>query len=227
MERRPWILVTSVVCVPQLPLSYAACRSAWTAQERLDQTLNTVRTCRGHFPEAHIAVLDGSEALPDAWQDVLRAAADELWRVDFQRSPEALACAHSPFKAVFENYKLAAFMEDHRAQWTAMRNIYKISGRYWLNESFQKDAWEGHDAPMCRRFADGTRCTAFFKMAGGTEGSLQFLEELRAVRHDLERGESVENVLFTKHVVEPTVRLVPHIGLNGFIAIHRHECVSF
>ena len=44
------ILITSVICITNKPLSYTKTRSVFTHEERFEQTLKTIQTIRDKIP---------------------------------------------------------------------------------------------------------------------------------------------------------------------------------
>ena len=55
------VLITSVVCTPNIPLSYINTRSCYTHDERFEQTKKTIKTIKEKIPNLKIFIVECSD----------------------------------------------------------------------------------------------------------------------------------------------------------------------
>ena len=62
---KPYIfLITSTIRFSENPLSYSHSRSVFSAEERLEQTLHSIKSIRTNIPDAIIILLENSNLFP-------------------------------------------------------------------------------------------------------------------------------------------------------------------
>lgn len=218
------VLVTSVICVPSSPLSYAPTRSAFTPQERFEQTLKTIQTCKEKIPNARVVVLEGSVRLDPAFHTGLCAAADDVVAdLAARAGPEIY---NSPYKATFEVFKLMTYLHDHRSSWNEYDHVFKISGRYWLSDVFQGDTWVRPDRPVALRLLPhGGYSSVFFRVTAAALPTV--LDDLDKCVARLRTGECLEYVLFRSRFTPEEIKFIETIGLEGFITLNRQEHIAY
>ncbi|HYE59969.1 MAG TPA: hypothetical protein VEA18_02185 [Candidatus Kapabacteria bacterium] len=126
-------IITSLIYCTQKKLTYAPTRSVYGAEERYRQTLQTIESIRVRFPEATIVCIEaGLEKSPfdlEKHVDVfLYVGARPLVRY---------AC-DSRFKSLGEVIMLLTALKSIPSS----QRYFKISGRYFLNDFFQRTEWE-------------------------------------------------------------------------------------
>jgi len=60
-----FILITSIINTPDIPLSYSNIRSYYTNEERFQQTVNTIKTIKDKIPNAKIMIVECSNLEQD------------------------------------------------------------------------------------------------------------------------------------------------------------------
>jgi hypothetical protein len=143
-------------------LNASPAHSRFSAAERLAQTWQTVQSVRAVLPQADILIFDGSTRQPDG------ASVAELGRgVGFSwygHLPELQQVAqHSNFNIVKNVSELTLYARGlgdliQRNALSAYQRVFKLSGRYWLNPSF--DAGLHFSATAVERFVFSRRTAA-------------------------------------------------------------------
>jgi hypothetical protein len=123
------VLITSTL-VPDLakPLSYTLTRSVYTPEERLWQTLQTIRSVQTFCPKARIVLADNSRALPKNFIQTIEATGTEVvagYAQDADSIHKALGEAHCTLLGLeyLKKTKLADL-------------IVKVCARYQLTNKF-------------------------------------------------------------------------------------------
>jgi hypothetical protein len=111
--------------------------SRYSKEERFDQTIATIHSIRKYGPpNSKLYLIDGSSEIPD--DDKLKAI-ESLGVHIFKayENPQTLFYAQQGYKTFIENLCLHQFLEWFTQHSVTAKRIYKISGRYVLNENFK------------------------------------------------------------------------------------------
>jgi hypothetical protein len=119
----------------------------YTPEQRLEQTLDTIKSCRDHAPGCKIIVMECTGISLTAEQEsVLDRAADIL--VDWTSDPDVQAIYQSENWDVVKNTTeimcfgrtLQMCLDD--GDFAGIDRIHKMSGRYLLTDDFKLDLYE-------------------------------------------------------------------------------------
>lgn len=196
-------LITSVIYFKNNPLSYTKTRSVFSSQERVIQTINTVSSIRKILPLATIILVESGlrEELPEG----LDSLVDKYVYLGNQTLVR-LAC-DSRFKGIGEIVSLiysSKYIPDNADM------IFKISGRYYLNDRFDIKRWTGQYF-MARKYDNdiSTRLYALTKV---------FLSRWRCALFlslpFLLTGQSIERIL-SKLIPDNYIQVIKPIGVSG------------
>lgn len=131
-------VITSIIKIRNdVPLYYRPNRNVFSHEQRFLQTLNSIESVRRHFPDNHrIFLIECSDIVDSDWEKTLISKVDYYQNV--YADPETVAVVESLNKNLGE-VKLLLKAFDYVslviAQEIEIRDIYKLSGRYFL-ESF-------------------------------------------------------------------------------------------
>lgn len=150
-------VITSVIFPSQKPLSYTPVRSFYTPDERVKQTIKTIESIRLHYKDAFIILLE--MGLNKNISAELKSKADSFIFVGnkkFVRS--ACDSKHKGFGeavGLIAAKKMLSCLGDY---------YFKISGRYFLTESFNPEDW-GNESFIVRKYGEdiSTRLYGFPK----------------------------------------------------------------
>jgi hypothetical protein len=128
-------IITSVIYTKQKELSYANTRSVYNPEERALQTLQTIASIKEKIPEAKIVLVESGlrKELP---QDLSRRVDQYLYVGDNFLARRA---CDSKFKSLGEAVMLLVAMG--KIEYNAAV-FFKISGRYFLDNSFNIISWQ-------------------------------------------------------------------------------------
>ena len=142
-------IITSMLKPTTTPLSYTPTRSVYTYEQRLEQTLKSVQSIRERVPSARIVLVEGSA---DADTSSLGV---ETYRVRDNR-----AAHNSPAKGAAEVYSIFEYLHDSPP---SEEHIFKLSGRYWLDERFDLEEYM-IPCDVCHRGENGYASTVLYKI---------------------------------------------------------------
>jgi hypothetical protein len=154
-------LITSVINTGNAAWSYTATRSVFTPQERFEQTLETIESIRKYHGSARIFLAECSD-LSESMTQALTEKVEAFFQ--FYDDPAVRsACLQSEKKGYGEAQKTLKVVEYLLANAIEFNRLFKISGRYYLNEQFNAAAFSS-DAYTFHKVQSGTRSTVLYSV---------------------------------------------------------------
>ena len=124
------VYVTSVIYFKEKPLSYSTIRSAFSPQERLQQTIKTIESVRQHIPNAYIVLIESG--IQWEWLMSIRTLVDAFIYIGDKKI--IIRFVDSSYKWAWELISILYILWLKRK--VLKEYIIKISWRYWINEQF-------------------------------------------------------------------------------------------
>ena len=135
------IIVTSKIKVSKTKFTYCDKRSIYSSDERLNQTLDTFKSIKKNFKASHkIIFIDNSEFTDDE-KRIIRSEIDialfkdNIDDIDYYTND-------SVFKAYGEVSQVNEVIKYLLKSKLIFKNLFKISGRYYLNEQFVYESFD-------------------------------------------------------------------------------------
>jgi len=194
------VIVTSVVETSDKPLNYCNRRSNYTHKQRFEQTLETIDSVRKYMPSTDIILVECSP--PSKYMEELSKKVDYFFNLEFND-----IVVNSPEKGKGEATMLLYVLSKLPKQYN---NIYKITGRYLLQSTFDKSKCEEtNNITVCRTAKYGMNNgmhTFFYKIPSSCILDLKNALE----NYLLTENKCIENYLAT-HLTNLT--FLEHIGI--------------
>lgn len=110
-------------------------RSLYSFQERFDQTLKTIESIQTYCPNSEIYIFDSSVEKPadEVFSKLVEKGAAVLYT---GTNPDIQAFTSYHMQSVVETISLASALMFVKSNSAKAKRVYKISGRYRLNENF-------------------------------------------------------------------------------------------
>jgi hypothetical protein len=137
MELPDIFLITSVINTGNKEWSYAKTRSFFTEEERFHQTIETIDSIRKLNDNSLILLVECSD-LDEKHESALMDKVD-IYIQTFKDDAIRDACLNSKKKGYGELLKCLEAVRYIRENHIKFKRIFKISGRYWLNNQFDKN----------------------------------------------------------------------------------------
>jgi hypothetical protein len=134
MEPRDVFFIPSVIITGNVPWSYHHVRSAHTPEARYTQTLKTIQTIRDKVPNVFIILVECSD-INQEMTDTLRSKVD-IFIQAYTNEAVRKVCIDGMAKGHGETVQSLLAIEAIKTITFPIRRIFKISGRYYLNERF-------------------------------------------------------------------------------------------
>ena len=130
-------MITSIINCTSNPLSYYHIRSVFDTYARFEHTLKTINSVRKNIPNAIIVFLECSDLSGEneGIENEIREKVDYFY--NFYSNVDIREAVNSPLKGYGEaNLLLAGLNELEKFPEIHYKNIFKLSGRYYLNDNF-------------------------------------------------------------------------------------------
>jgi hypothetical protein len=135
-EDRDLFLINSVINTGNSPWSYTHVRSFFSAEDRYQQTLQSIRSVRKYMPNAKILLMECSSLTEEQTQTLKQSVEYFKNLVD---NEEACQCVlQTEKKGLGECYQTKAAVEFIFEHTLKFKRLFKLSGRYSLNDEFDE-----------------------------------------------------------------------------------------
>ena len=209
------IIITSVINISNSKLSYYHTRSIFSLNDRFQQTMETINSIRRKMGSSiHILFCECSDLclFPHIEKEIKK-------NVDFYINcyDQDIVRNHvlSKFKGMGETYLMKIALQYIIKNKIIYRFIYKISGRYFLNETFNLEHyqnrfnimtyWDSHIESYASIFYK--ICFVYLDL---------FIQALEKFDYDLLHGNSFEQCLYK--FLNHNVQALNNLGVSGFLA---------
>ena len=147
-------LIPSIINPGNAPWSYTNVRSVFSPQDRFVHTLESIDSIRQRMPKAKILLIECSSLTPEQ-SEILKSRTDYF--LDLSKDPDAIACCITTEKKglgeAYQTKRAAEFISQNNL---TFRRLFKLSGRYSLNEEFIESNYSDTVYTFKRRVAQAT-----------------------------------------------------------------------
>jgi hypothetical protein len=150
------IIITSVIKTHPSPLSYGK-RSVFSEQERYEQTLKTIESCN-KIPDSTIVFLETSD-LGQTYEDAIESKVNTY--INSRDVAHVRKYTDGASKGKAESTQIRYGLDQ--INWRSYDNLFKISGRYWLNDNFKYQNYY-NDGNVFKQGPNGNVGTALYKV---------------------------------------------------------------
>jgi hypothetical protein len=134
------ILITSKIIVSFSIFSYISVRSIYTIEQRFNQTKNTIKSIRKNIPDVCIFLIDNSNFengyiyIHQELKSLCDVFINPLHDNDLNYYTNI-----NKYKSIAEGYQIMYFLDIFNNLNLNFDRFFKISGRYYLNDTFNYD----------------------------------------------------------------------------------------
>lgn len=220
---RDVFIVTSVTNTTTAPLVYSKIRSVYTTDQRYEQTLNTIASIKARCPQADIVLLEASKCDDKYLQGYINAI-DKGVVLDLRENKNIVV--NHPSKSYSEAMILSIGAQYVRDTYPLSTRIFKISGRYYLNDEFKYDTFSTEwtvKRPWTRVLSPSTICiwtsTCLYSV-GNVDEYINFLNHcVNFYKQHNYTMVDIETLLAT-YLVGKTAIYVDTVGVSGLVAVN-------
>lgn len=206
------VLITSVINTPNKPLSYSKIRSLYSRQERFEQTKKTIKSIREKLPSDKIIIVECTDFneeenifFKDNCDYILN-----LW--DKKELHDSIFGISKSLGEGTMTIKALKYIEELNLEYNY---LYKISGRYWLNENFKIENIQSNIFKRINK-SENNIFTALYKIDKRTAKKLLIFLTINIENMKKCIGYEVLMSSFIKNINKI---LVDTIGISGFVTV--------
>ena len=210
------VLITSVICTTNNPLSYINTRSVYSHEERFEQTKKTIETIRTKIPNSKILLVECSN-LNEGMTNYLLQKCDYF--LNLYNDITAMQCTSHISKSLGEGYMTFCALKYVFENNISFDNLIKISGRYWLSEKFDYNKFNNNDIVI--KYIENNKDNAFTALYKLPKSScVNFMTFLESKFNDMINciGFEILFAIFIKTENKQKIILEP-IGLAGYVSV--------
>jgi hypothetical protein len=211
------VLITSVICITNRPLSYTNTRSVFTHEERFEQTIKTIQTIREKIPNSKIFIVECS-ILNDKQTDYLIKNSDYF--LNLYDDENIRNQTSSVSKSLGEGIMTICAIEYIQNNNINYDNFFKITGRYWLSDNFNYNNFENDDIIVHYiHNNDNNTCTSLYKLhkTNVNDFHIFLCSNMKLMFQCI--GYEVLFALFLKLSKHNKIVHLNKIGVNGYISV--------
>lgn len=214
------VIITSIINIPTYPLNYTNTRSVYTPEERFEQTRLTIHSIRANIPDSRILIVECSN-LSDIEMQFFKESCDYV--VNLVENIDVRLSVYSKYKSLGERaFTMSAinWLNENNIQYDA---LYKISGRYWINDQFKCDF--SPQIVVRGSPVDTSICTILYKIPRDVVAIwYEYLVEsyTECMQYGFEEifGKFINVIKDAKDI---KIKYIPVIGVSGNIAVDGSE----
>ena len=212
------VLITSVICTTNKPLSYTDKRSVYSHEERFEQTKKTIETIREKIPNSKILLVECSN-LNEEMTTYLIKNTDHF--LNLYNNEQIRNNTSHISKSLGEGTMTLCALNYIIKNNIEFECLIKISGRYWLSEKFEYNKFDNNDIVV--KYIENNKdnvFTALYKLPNSS--SLNFATFLESRFNDMIHCIGYE-ILFANFIkTENTqIKVLDPIGLEGYVSVAR------
>jgi len=216
-------LITSVIDVPNISLSYTTTRSVFTKEQRFQHTKLTISSVREKIPDTKIFLIECS-LLSEEEITYFKKHVEYFYNIYDYGDEKLINRMFTNSKAMGEGTMTITALKFLFENNIEFDNLFKLSGRYWLNEAFNYDNYDNNMTCVYKINNDANNTfTCFYKLSRNI--TYKWLEFLLNSESDFIQCVGYENIFakFLKTIDEKIRIIHKNIGLNGYVSV----CGSF
>ena len=218
------VLITSIIHTPKLELSYSDIRSFFTPDERFEQTKKTIQTIKEKIPNSKILIVECSK-LTDEQFNYLNTNCDYF--LNLIDNIDYVNNIYSQSKALGEGTMTIAAIKYIKENNIEYDNFFKITGRYWLSNSFNYENFCNTDVVVYLIHGNvHNACTSLYKLHKNNIESLYnfLIHNMNLMINCI--GYEVLFAMFLNSVSNNKIINLNKIGVSGYIAVSKNELLD-
>lgn len=210
-------LITSIINTPNIPLSYIKTRSIYTREKRFEQTKKTIESIKEKIPDNKIFVIECSQ-LTSEESNYFQSNTDIFINIMDTNNKNLIDRMFTKSKAMGEGTMTIFAINYLFSNKIQFKNLFKISGRYWLTENFQYSNFDNECIVIKYIDNDTTNTlTSLYKLP--KTKIFDWYEFLINSEEDFNKCIGYENIFANFINTKPNVIVMDKIGVAGNIAV--------
>ena len=221
------VIITSKIYTSNKPFSYSSERSIYTPKERLSQTIETIKSVRDNIPNSFVILYDNS-VLDNVEYYTIADRVDCFINHHNDKTINEFTnnSVHKLFGEIAQTYKILEYIKIYHKDMN-VKNLFKITGRYIINDKFKFTEYDDIDNIIFKRNTDVNDrlyyFTCFYKINGGKIGL--YYDIIKELFADIKNGsyEFEEWEVLLPNLLYREFETVETLGITQRIAVWKDE----
>lgn len=210
------IIITSVINCIDSELSYYHKRSVFSVEERYKQTLKSIISIKSKIPNSEILFCECSD-LSDYHSIEKDIAKNVNYYFNFFGNEFIKSNVNSKLKGYGEASILLEGIDKLLSMKKNYKNIFKLSGRYYLNDKFNYEMFNNSKNIFTNWDNNYTSyCTIFYKINGGD--IIVFKNSIKGSLEELKENVSIEECIYKNFNSNVSINIVNEVNISGLLA---------
>jgi hypothetical protein len=213
------VVITSIINTPNKPLSYTNTRSVYSRKERFEQTKLTIQSIKFKIPNNKILLVECSDFTNE---EKLYFEKECDYILNLWNNKELHSDIFGLSKALGEGTLTSQSFRYIKENNICYNNLFKISGRYWLNDKFDYTIF--NNKSLIFRKPDGHGISVvLYKIPNYIQDPLDTF--IKDNYHNMKKCVPYEDLIlvFLKSIAHKNLILFEKLGVSGYVAV----CGSF
>ena len=213
------VLITSIINTPNKPLSYTNTRSVFSRKERFEQTKLTIQSIKAKIPNNKILLVECSD-FNEEEKIYFEKECDYI--LNLWDKKELHNNLFGISKALGEGTLTSLGFGYIKENNICYANLFKISGRYWLNNKFDYNIFN-NEMLIFKKINDNNISAVLYKIPNYIQDP--FDKFLKDNYYNMKNCISYEEMMLTflKSIDHKNIILFEKLGVSGSVAV----CGSF
>lgn len=211
------VLITSVICIENKPLSYTNIRSIYSHKERFEQTIKTIQTIREKIPNSKIFIVECSNLNEDMTKYLVQ---NSNYFLNLYEDEKVRSNTTGLSKSLGEGTMTICAIKYIKHNNIEYDNLFKITGRYWLSDKFNYNYFNNDNIVINYINGDiNNTCTSLYKLhKTNIDDFMIFLNRNIHLMYQC-IGYEVLFAIFLKETKPNNIINLNKIGVNGYISV--------
>lgn len=212
------VVVPSIIKPPNSPLSYIETRSIYNSIERFEHTKKTIESIREKIPNSKILLVECSE-LTNEEMNYFNHHCDYV--INLIHDKQSKENIYSSSKSLGEGTMTIKAIEYIEQNNIIFNQFFKLSGRYWLSDSFDYSKFNNNNI-IIKPLDNDDISTVLYKLPFNIVGLLKLF--LYDHRYLMEQCIGYENIfgIFILSLYSYKIDKLSIIGTAGYVSVCNH-----
>jgi mannosyltransferase OCH1-like enzyme len=208
------VIITSVLNCIDNPLSYYSTRSVFTMKERYGHTLKSIESIKKFIPNVDILFCECSDLEGNKnYEEIIRGKVEYYY--NFYDNIKIRENVNGLLKGLGEASILLEALELLFKNKKNYKNIFKLSGRYYLNDKFNYEIFNNNNNIFTNwDNSNSSYCTIFYKIC--MNDIFLFKESLNNSISDLNKNSSIEQCIYK--YFNKNIELYNKLEISGYLS---------
>lgn len=212
------VLITSVINTLKNSLSYSNIRSVFTREERYEQTKKTIESIREKIPNCKIMIVECTDFTLEE-KEYFERNCDyvlNLWdKKELHSHIFGISKADGEGTMMIQSLK---YIIENKFEYN---NLFKISGRYFLNSSFDYELYNNNNNIFKKIEYIFNICTVLYKITNSFTPTLLFYLEHPLIKEAMRSCRGYEQLfgIILKTIKYDNITFLDNLGVSGNVTV--------